>query len=246
MTDNPFMSQLLVSVRNASEALLAHQAGADLIDVKEPARGSLGFAGSEIIVQVLDRLNGVKPVSAALGEWLEETPSPVDPRLAYTKRGLAGADGNHRWRHALGQELASANGPKPVIVAYADWQCAQAPPIEEVVHFACSRRGNVLLIDTHCKEPSTSSGRKRPTLLDWLSSGWLAETCQRCREFGVRIALAGSLGFEEIALLRSAAPDWFAVRGAVCAARDRLAELSPERIQALIGLLKDQASKNES
>jgi len=246
LTDIPFMSQLLVSVRNADEAALACQAGADLIDVKEPARGSLGFAGSEVIAKVLDRIHGAKPVSAALGEWLDETPAPKDQRLAFTKRGLAGAGRGGRWRDALERELASGQRPQPVVVAYADWQCAQAPPLEEVVRFACARRGNVLLIDTHCKEISKSNGRCRPTLLDWLSADWLLETCQRCREAGVRIALAGSLGLAEIAQLRSAAPDWFAVRGAVCSARDRHAELAPGRIRALVEFLKVPACRHAS
>ena len=38
-------TQLLVSVRSPAEALAALEGGAALIDVKEPARGSLGRAG---------------------------------------------------------------------------------------------------------------------------------------------------------------------------------------------------------
>ncbi len=38
------MTRLLVSVRSAAEAEIALSAGADLIDVKEPSRGSLGAA----------------------------------------------------------------------------------------------------------------------------------------------------------------------------------------------------------
>ena len=40
---------LLVSVRSAEEAITAVKAGADLIDVKEPARGPLGMAEAEVV-----------------------------------------------------------------------------------------------------------------------------------------------------------------------------------------------------
>ena len=40
------MTGLLVSVRSASEARVALAAGVDVIDVKEPNRGSLGAAST--------------------------------------------------------------------------------------------------------------------------------------------------------------------------------------------------------
>ena len=39
------MAKLLVSVRSADEAEVALEGGADIIDVKEPLHGSLGWAG---------------------------------------------------------------------------------------------------------------------------------------------------------------------------------------------------------
>src|SRR5690606_38342384 len=46
------MTQLLVSVRNRAEALAALAGGADLIDVKEPWRGSLGAAPPHVMEEV--------------------------------------------------------------------------------------------------------------------------------------------------------------------------------------------------
>ena len=53
-------------------------------------------------------------------------------------------------------------------------------------------------------------------MLDWLSPGAIQELCRRCREAGLKIALAGSLGEVEIGRLLELQPDWFAVRGAAC------------------------------
>src|SRR5204863_2047675 len=62
------MTGLLVSVRSAAEAELALAGGADIIDVKEPRRGALGPADPIVWKEILERVAGRVPVSAALGE----------------------------------------------------------------------------------------------------------------------------------------------------------------------------------
>lgn len=231
-------SHLLVSVRSADEAQVALAAGADLIDVKEPAYGSLGKAEDSTIQEAVRRIGGARLVSAAMGEWLEENFRCPDPGLSFIKWGLAGAGKNPRWRPFLEGQLQRSTGPQAVIVAYADWQCAQAPDVDEVVAFACQRPGNVLLIDTHCKDAATLHRQRRPTLLDWLPIAAVMELCQRCREASVRVTLAGSLGMDEIEMLRAARPDWFAVRGAVCSGHQRQATVQAEKIVALANFLQ--------
>jgi uncharacterized protein (UPF0264 family) len=206
---------LLVSVRSAAEAEAALAGGADLIDVKEPARGPLGPADEAVIAAVVKCVAGRVPVSAACGELTAEAVSPAVPGLNYAKWGLADWKGKD-WRQTLGRLLAT-RGPAPpqiVLAAYADWQRAAAPPLAEVVAFAQERTGSVLLVDTFDKSP-TCGGRAR-TLLDWLSVAELTRLCAGCREAGVRVALAGSLGPEEFAALAEVGTSWLAVRGAAC------------------------------
>ena len=59
--------------------------------------------------------------------------------------------------------------PRVVLVAYADWQCATGPSVEEVFELAREHAGSVMLLDTHCKDANAIS-KRRPTLLDWLSA----------------------------------------------------------------------------
>src|SRR5690242_18461623 len=66
------LMKLLVSVRSAAEAQAALTGGASLIDVKEPARGSLGRADAATLTDVLRMVAGRRPVSAALGELPKE------------------------------------------------------------------------------------------------------------------------------------------------------------------------------
>src|SRR3954451_22237023 len=82
---------LLVSVRGADEVPAALEGGADLIDVKEPARGPLGMAEAEVVAAVLDRVDARVPVSAALGEWspnaITQAHWLLELKLSYVKWG---------------------------------------------------------------------------------------------------------------------------------------------------------------
>jgi uncharacterized protein (UPF0264 family) len=225
---------LLVSVRSAAEAEAALEGGAAVIDVKEPAKGPLGRAEAATVAAVLRQVAGRRPVSAALGELARE-PQPGDVAgLAFVKWGLAGYGAHGGWQAELTaagrQVAASAPGCEVVVAAYADWQVAGAPPVDAVVAFARRRPGGVLLVDTYGK----NDGR---TLLDWLSVKEVGRLCRACRQSGVRVALAGSLGADEIRRLLPARPDWFAVRGAACVGRDRRQSVRAERVRVLVELL---------
>jgi uncharacterized protein (UPF0264 family) len=139
--------------------------------------------------------------------------------------------------------LKKHDPPQVVLTAYADWQCAQAPSVDEIFALAAEHPGSVLLVDTHCKVASTL-GRKRPALLDWLPVPDVIALCRRCREACVKIALAGSLGIEEIGALRFAHPDWFAVRGAACVDGDRQSAIDSNRVKALLELVRSFAPES--
>ena len=59
------------------------------------------------------------------------------------------------------------------------------------------------------------------------------------RKAKVKIALAGSLGIEEIRMLLPGRPDWFAVRGAACAHSDRQSSVQLIKVQQLVRLLRE-------
>ncbi len=220
---------LLVSVRGAAEAVAALRGGADVIDVKEPRRGALGRADADAIAAVVAVVGGRRPVSAALGELAEAAGADIDGLgLAFVKWGLAGAAAG--WQTLLRRRAAAWPGCTAVAVAYADWRSAAAPSVEEVLAFARQTPGGVLLIDTWQKAP-------RRTLLDHLSLHEVGRLRRHCREAGVRLALAGSLGPAEIEALLPLRPDWFAVRGAACAAGERDGAIAEDRVRALADLL---------
>lgn len=225
------MTALLVSVRSAAEAEAARRGAAALIDVKEPAHGSLGRASDRTIADVVRTLAGRRPVSAALGELADCAAFPDVP-LDYVKWGLAG-HGQNDWRSQLKKALRQLTEHHPrcgaVAVAYADWRRAEAPTPDDVCSFAIEHPLGAFLLDSWHKDGST--------LLDWLSMAEIERLRDRCRAAGVPLALAGSLGPAEIRSLLVLRPDWFAVRGAVCRDRQRDAAIDESAVRQLAALL---------
>ena len=219
------MTHLLVSVRSPEEAEAALAGGADLIDVKEPARGSLGRADDATIAAVVHAVTGRRMVSAALGELRDFVP-PCPAGLGFAKWGLSGLRGDPRWAEKLEAAAARLDATKPVAVAYADASLAQAPSLADVVAFACARSWPAFLIDTFVKD-----GR---TLLDWIGIEELASLCRTCRDGGVAVALAGSLTLEHIDRLAGLQPDWIAVRSAACVGGRRDQAVCADRVRDLV------------
>jgi len=222
-------SGLLVSVQSAEEARLALEAGAELIDVKDPSRGALGMAHHETVAAVLAVVNQQVPVSAALGEWrdslLTDAHWHLQLPLKYVKWGLAGYPASPGW----GEDLLDARRELPegielVAVAYADWEKANAPAPQEVVKFAKRYRYRAFLLDTYCK-----SGGK--TLLDCLKPAEIQELVASLKRSSIQVALGGSLTPEHLKSLKEIQPDWYAVRGSVCAGGKRDGVLDPVRIK---------------
>jgi uncharacterized protein (UPF0264 family) len=206
------MPGLLVSVRNAAEASAALEGGADLIDIKEPAHGPLGAADVCMWQAVIDAVAGRAPVSAALGELVEQAWPELIPHtrgLTFVKAGLSHCAASFNWRAAYAQLRAELpEGVTLVAVAYADHELAAAPSIDEVLAAAIELRLPALLIDTFDKTHGT--------LWTWLSLVTLPEHIERAQSAGVQIALAGSLSLEDFPMAAALHPDWLAVRGAAC------------------------------
>lgn len=233
------MTQLLVSVRNVDEAISAVEGGADIIDVKDPDRGSLGSAAPEVILAVahaVSRIYGAKPpLSLALGELQEwQSTDLTSLRNAiqkatpqFLKLGLAEAcrpQGTQTWIAEWQRVRTSIPGPHAwVAVAYADEDEAQSPSIDSVLQTAIESGCGILLIDTHAK-----NGR---SLLDQMSMGILQAVRRKTRENGLKLALAGSVAKTDLPVLLRIQPDIIAVRGAVCMNHDRTATVSKSLVQ---------------
>ena len=224
----PPTAKLLVSVRTADEAGTALEAGADLIDVKDPSRGPLGMAHHETSAAVLEVVNGRVPVSAALGEWTPDILTAahwhLELPLTYIKWGLAGYAGGPGWGEDLLDTKRQIPAPMEVVAtAYADWEKARSVPPEEVAKFAKRFRYRVFLLDTFQKD-----GR---TLLDVMPVADVRAIVESLQRGGVTVALGGSLRPEDRKKLAGVTPDYFAVRGSVCAGGKRDGVIDAGRVR---------------
>ncbi|MEX0586690.1 MAG: (5-formylfuran-3-yl)methyl phosphate synthase [Pirellulales bacterium] len=232
------MTQLLVSVRDEDEAEIALAAGAALIDVKEPRRGSLGAADAGTIARIVARCASHVPVSAALGELEGHTSHPALPAqgLSFAKLGLANCAASTNWPVRWRSAIASwPRNVRPVAVAYADWHTACAPSPDDVLAHATPVGCAALLIDTFDKN--------RGNLLAHLCVESLTPLVAQAREKGLLVVLAGSLQAEAIELLLPLAPDYVAVRTAACG-EDRTARIESRRVEQLFQLLAGVAGRS--
>ena len=230
------MTRLLVSVRDSSEALDALDAGADLIDIKEPDVGSLGAAMPEVVCDVIETLNGRRPVSVALGELRDLSQSDFSflAGAAYAKVGLAGARHLPNWFeqwHSV--NLRIPPHVQPVAVIYADYATCDAPTPEVVVARAAQLKCAAVLIDTFDK----SRGR--------LTEQWdlerLRELQRQVHQAGMLFVVAGSLTSVDLPILSTVAADYVAVRSAVCPTA-RTARLSRALVARFVAELNTQCA----
>jgi uncharacterized protein (UPF0264 family) len=208
--------KLLVSVRNASEAFDAMAAGAHWIDLKEPLLGPLGAVTSAVAREVASQVGGRRPLSAALGEFVDWQKSGSKALLAIegisvVKLGLAkcaGSDWQRQWLD-LFAEIQVA-GKQLVAVIYADWQDAGAPEPENVLECAKQAGIEYLLVDTWNK--------LGPSTLQILGVKNLCNILLTARRSGIKTVLAGKISRDELSILSPLPVDVVAVRGAVCSA----------------------------
>lgn len=219
---------LLVSVRAADEVAAALEGGADIIDVKEPAKGPLGMAEAEVVAAVVDRVKGKVPVSAAMGEWspnaITEAHWHLELKLNYVKWGLAGYAPSPGW----GEDLLDTRrqlpvGMEMVAVAYADWERAKSVPPAEVVKFAKRFRFRAFLLDTW--------GKDGKTLLDFMKPAEVADLVESVKRVGTLASVGGSLRPEQLKQLKDVSPDYYAVRTSVCAAGKRDGVIDASRVK---------------
>lgn len=227
------MTGLLVSVRDGTEAAGVLSAGVDLVDVKEPAAGSLGAAAPAVWKQVVDQVAGSTLISLALGELtdqaLPERLAEIPAGIRYAKIGLAGCQNKPGWKTRWGEALDRLPvGTSPVAVIYADQERARSPSPGEVLEAARDLGCSAVLVDTFDKQAGS--------LLDHWPLARVWQHAGQVRQQGMKVVLAGSLQMAEIRLLATPAIDLLAVRGAACRG-GREGRLDPERVAQLVELV---------
>lgn len=247
MYKDKVMTRLLISVRSVAEASLCIHNGADMIDIKEPSRGSLGMSSPETICAITREVPPRIPVSAALGEWMDWRRENRYPHLpagvTFLKMGLAGAGSLESWREEFGRFCHELCGreeiysqPSWMAVAYADWKQAGAPPPEEVLDFAVANGFSTFLLDTWCKNGKS--------LFDHMSVEMIARLAGTARLRDLQVALAGSSRQSDLDRLLALEPDIVVIRTAFCQGASQEGTFQEGAIDT--GAIRDLAGKISS
>jgi (5-formylfuran-3-yl)methyl phosphate synthase len=222
------MTRFLASVRDPAEAETVLAAGADIVDLKDPAHGALGAVAAGTIEACVTRIAGRAPVSATVGD-LPMQPEIVCDAVAATaalgvddvKLGLTpGGDPETCFARLRAMDLPSGL----ILVVFAD-----ARPAFDPVEAALQVGARGLMLDT--------AGKGEGALPDHMSIAALGAFVEAARAAGLMAGLAGSLEAAHVPPLLALKPDVIGFRGALC--RDGLRNSGLDRqacrrIRALI------------
>jgi (5-formylfuran-3-yl)methyl phosphate synthase len=229
--------RLLVSVVDEDEARAAAAAGADIVDVKNPAEGSLGAPAPAVIEGVRAAVPAQLPVSAAIGDMPNLPGTAALAALgaarsgaAFVKVGLWGVSTEPEATdllRAVRDGVAGVPGVVVVACAYADARrVAHVPLAPELLPRVARAAGvGACLLDTAIKD-----GRG---LLDWLTPDALTALVAEAHSAGLQVALAGALRAEDLPLVRATGADISGVRSAACGDGRRTGALDAARVRAL-------------
>lgn len=218
------MTGVLASVTSAAEAELVLAAGADIIDLKNPAQGALGALPDATIREVAARIDGRLTVSATIGD-LPMIPARIAEAVArigdlgvdIVKAGLFPGGDRDGCLAALGD--AASRGRRLVLVLFADQQ-PDFGLIERVRDLGVAG----IMLDTADK----AAGGLRCHLGDAQLRTFVA----RAKAAGLLTGLAGSLAIDDIPDLRRLGPDYLGFRGALCGA-GRTTALDATKVRAV-------------
>ena len=207
--------QLLVSVKDVEEATAALAGGADFIDAKDPAAGALGAVSLDVLRDIHSSVAGLKPVSAALGDAIDERSIERDARAyalagaSLVKIGFAGISSRSRVdallnaaklcrRTACGSDRRGlrrcGTGREPTPGRHSD--AAANVSVAGVLLDTADKRG-----------PGLSQHMPLERLASWVTTAHRA---------GLLVAIAGKLAADDIAFARETGADIAGVRGAAC------------------------------
>ncbi|MFO1270096.1 MAG: (5-formylfuran-3-yl)methyl phosphate synthase [Rubrivivax sp.] len=227
------VTRLLVSVRDAAEALLAAANGADFIDCKEPGQGALGGLPVATIAEIVSALRDTGrrlPVSATIGDW------PMSERATILARvGAVAASGADIVKVGIEREPAAravlddlaASGIPLVPVFVADRGLDFA-----LVEHALGLGFAGVMVDT--------ADKRAGSLFDLLPADDVKRFVSSARSAGVMVGVAGALRRSQVPAVAALGPDFAGFRSAVCEG-SRAGALSAALLRALAASMRDAA-----
>ncbi|CAN4272858.1 (5-formylfuran-3-yl)methyl phosphate synthase [Methylophilaceae bacterium] len=247
------MTQLLISVKNIEETLIALNAGVDIIDLKDPENGALGALdlalSAQIVAKILHynqfnmmRSLNFSPIltSATVGEQhvdLNALMKSILQRVAMNvdiiKVAVSNLEALPNWQVKFNtQEIAKVKAnAKLVAVFFAD---------QEV---------NLTLLETLSKMgfygAMLDTSNKQQDLLTVYTKQALQIFTQTCKKNALKSGLAGSLKLQHIECLSEINPFYIGFRGGVCESDARNKVLIMDKVVKVKKMLQERNKLND-
>ncbi len=212
--------KVLVSPMSLKEALECIKGDADIIDVKNPAEGSLGANFPWVVREIASEVKSKrKEVSATIGDMDFK---PGTASLAALGAAVSGADyikvglyriKNQREAYQIVRGVVKAvkdydDRKKVVASAYGDNNRINSLPPLEIIQPAYDAGADGVMVDTAIKDGKD--------IFNFMSVNELKRFVEYAHEKGMFCAIAGSLKWEHLGILRKIEPDIIGVRTMVC------------------------------
>ncbi|MBK5190446.1 MAG: (5-formylfuran-3-yl)methyl phosphate synthase [Methanosarcinales archaeon] len=231
--------KLLVSPKDVEEAKAVIRGNADIVDVKNPKEGSLG-ANFPWVIRAIKELvekeggNGME-MSAAIGDFDYKPGTASLAALGaasagadYIKIGLLKIKTRQEAIDLLTGVVKAVKGfdstKKVVSAFYSDYK-----RINSISPFEITEIGKEVDIDVAMVDTGIKDGR---STLEFLSEEELKTFVSESKALGLDTALAGSLTFDDLPVIKEINPDILGVRGMVCGG-DRNAQVRAELVTEL-------------
>ena len=219
------MTQLLTSVKNVDEAMIASYAGINLIDLKDPATGALGALTVETIAAIVDRLSKERKPTVMLSATVGEGHASLEALIAdietYSQLGLdiikiAVTNLFLEERFFDEIEVLTNHGVRLVAVFFAE---------EDVNLGLIAQMAKVgfygVMLDTQYKQRSLLAVKSAAELSTFVTHG---------KKNQLVTGLAGSINAQHIATLTQYQPDFIGMRGGLCEGDSRTEKLCDDRL----------------
>jgi uncharacterized protein (UPF0264 family) len=219
------MVRILASVRNRAEALDALAAGADFIDLKEPALGALGAVDHATLKDCVAAVGGRRPVSATIGDhpFRAEHVLPLvrerhEAGANFIKIGIFETEAGNSCLEPL--SVLAASGVRLVAVLFAD----AMPGSISIADFADAGFAGIM-IDT--------ADKTRGPLTAIMAETDIASFLAEAKRHGLLNGLAGSLDQAAAIRLARLNPDYLGFRGALCTGGGRGRRFDPALLTSM-------------
>ena len=240
------MTQLLVSVKNVSEALLALHAGADVIDMKDPSVGALGALSTSEITTIVSALRKQNPqvcISATIGDTHENVDAMQQAIMQTASLGVNIVkfplnSHTHDLKALLG--ISTLLSVETEMAKPLSFKTEMAKPLtsKRVILFGVLFAD--IALDLDLIEAAAEAGlagvmldtqHKTQDLLCHANHATLLNFVNRCKHNDLKSGLAGSLQVQYIDNLVTLDPSYMGFRGGLCSHLNRNGDLDVNKLE---------------